>query len=86
MKVEIFYTSGCSECVATHAKLHTAALEAVRDVEWHEPNVLDQLDRAVELGVITLPSIVIDGELVFTSMPTAEQLRTALIERTKGHE
>ena len=86
MKVEIFYTPGCSECVTMHAKLRTAAQEAVRDVEWHELNVLDELDHAVELGVITLPSIVIDGELVFTSMPTAEQLRTALIERTKGHE
>lgn len=86
MKVEIFYTPGCSECVATHAKLRTAAQEAVRDVEWHELNVLDELDHAVELGVITLPSIVVDGELVFTSMPTVEQLRTALIERTKGRE
>lgn len=86
MKVEIFYTPGCSECVAAHAKLRTAAQEAVRDVEWRELNVLDELDHAVELGVITLPSIVVDGELVFTSMPTVEQLRTALTERTKGRE
>ena len=86
MKIEIFYTPGCSECVATHAKLRTAAQEAVRDVEWHELNVLDELDHAVELGVITLPSIVVDGELVFTSMPTEEQLHTALIERAKGRE
>jgi protein-disulfide isomerase len=41
--------------------------------------VLDQLDYAVELGVLTLPSIVIDGKLVFTSMPTATQLHAALI-------
>ncbi|MFB9269439.1 thioredoxin family protein [Bradyrhizobium erythrophlei] len=86
MKVEIFYTPGCSECAATHAKLRTAAQEAVGDVEWHELNVLDELDRATDLGVITLPSIVVDGELVFTSMPSVEQLRTALIERTKGRE
>ncbi len=86
MKVEIFYTPGCSDCVAAHAKLRTAAQEAVRDVEWRELNVLDEIDHAVELGVITLPSIVVDGELVFTSMPTVEQLRTALIERTKGRE
>lgn len=81
MKVEIFYTPGCSECVAAHAKLRMAALEAVKDLEWRELNVLDDLDYAVELGVITLPSIVVDGELVFTSLPTATQLREALIER-----
>jgi thioredoxin 1 len=44
-------------------------------------NVLDDLDYAVELGVMALPSIVIDGELVFTSTPTLAQLRDALIER-----
>ena len=82
MKIEIFYTPGCSECVAAHAKLRTAAQESVNDLEWRELNVLDDLDYAVELGVLTLPSIVVDGELVFTSMPTVTQLREALIKRS----
>jgi glutaredoxin len=77
----MFYTPGCSECVAAHAKLRAAAQEAVKDLEWRDVSVLDDLDHAVELGVITLPSIVIDGKLVFTSMPTVTQLRDALIER-----
>ncbi len=81
MKVEMFYTPSCSECVAAHARLRTAAQEAVKDLEWHEVSILDDLDHAVALGVLTLPSIVIDGELVFTSMPTVAQLREALIER-----
>ncbi len=80
----MLYTPGCPECIAAHAKLRTAAQEAVKDLEWREVNVLDHLDHAVELGVMTLPSIVVDGELVFTSMPTAAQLRDALIERTRG--
>jgi len=33
---------------------------------------------------MTLPSIVIDGEVVFTSMPTVVQLRKSLIERNRG--
>lgn len=82
MRIEIFYTPGCSECVAAHAKLRTAAQEAVKDLEWRELNVLDDLDYAVELGVLTLPSIVVDGELVFTSMPTVAQLCEALRKRT----
>jgi glutaredoxin len=81
MKIEVFYTPGCSECVAAHAKLRTAAQEAVKDLEWRELNVLDDLDYAVELGVLTLPSIAVDGELVFTSMPTVEQLREAVVKR-----
>lgn len=84
MKIEMFYTPGCSECAAAHAKLRTMAQETVKDLEWRELNVLDDLDHAVELGVITLPSIAVDGKLVFTSMPTVAQLREALIERSKG--
>lgn len=86
MKVEMFYTPGCSECVAAHARLRTTAQEAVKNLVWRELNVLDELDYAVELGVLTLPSIAIDGKLVFTSMPTVAQLRTALIERSRGRE
>ena len=82
MKIEIFYTPSCSECIAAHAKLRTVAQESVKDLEWHELNVLDDLDYAVALGVLTLPSVAVDGELVFTSMPTVAQLREVLMKRS----
>jgi len=81
MKVEMFVIPGCSECAAARARLRAAAQEVAKNLEWRELNVLDDLDYAVELGVMTLPSIVIDGELVFSSTPTVAQLRDALIER-----
>jgi len=84
MKVELFYSPGCSACVYGQVELRTVAQEAIKDVEWHEINILDSVDHAVELGVMTLPSIVIDGEVAFTSMPTVVQLRKALIERNRG--
>ncbi len=83
MKVELFYTPGCSACGAQHDKLRTAAQGVVADLEWRETNVLDNINHVVELGVLTLPSIASDGELVFTSMPTVAQLRKALIERNR---
>lgn len=84
MKIEMFYTPGCSACVAQHDELRAAAQESVTDVEWHDVNVLDNIDHAVDLGVLTLPSIVIDGELAFTSMPTIAQFRKAIVERNRG--
>jgi len=81
MKVEMFYTPGCSACVATHDELRTAAQEVVRDLEWRELNVVDNINRAVELGVLTVPSIAIDGEIVFTWMPSARQFRRELTKR-----
>ncbi|MBR1208103.1 MULTISPECIES: thioredoxin family protein [unclassified Bradyrhizobium] len=82
MRIEIFYTPGCSECDSAHAKLREAAEESVKELEWRELNVLDDLAYAVELGVLTLPSIAVDGVLVFTSMPTVAQLREALMKRS----
>lgn len=82
MKIEVFYTLGCSECVVAHAKLRAAAQETVNDLEWRELNVLDEIDYAVELGVLTLPSVAVDGELVFTSLPTVAQLREVLVKRS----
>jgi hypothetical protein len=84
MKVEMFYSPGCSACVALHDELRAAARAAVTDLEWYDVNVLDNVERAVDRGVLTLPSIVIDGEVAFTSMPTVTQLRKALIARSGG--
>jgi thioredoxin 1 len=84
MKVEMFYTPGCSACIAQQDELRAAAQATVEDLEWHDINVVDNVDHAVDLGVLTLPSIVIDGEIAFTSMPTVAQLRKTLIERSGG--
>jgi len=53
-------------------------------VEWCEVNALDALDRAVDLGVLTLPALAIDGELVFTTLPTPVQLAAELQRRRGG--
>ena len=84
MKIEMFYTPGCSACETQHDELHAAARAAITDLEWYDVNVLDNIDHAVDLGVLTLPSIVIDGKLAFTSMPTLAQFRRTLVERNRG--
>lgn len=78
----MFYSPGCAACEERQTELHAAAQSAVGDLEWQNVNVLDNMDAAVELGVITLPSIVIDGEVVFTSLPTSAQLCKTLAERS----
>jgi thioredoxin 1 len=81
MKVELFHAPGCSRCAAAREDLKAAAEAAVPGLEWREINVLDEMDRAVEHGVLSLPAIVIDGELVFATLPTPRQLREALASR-----
>lgn len=82
MKIELFYTPGCQECADARDQLRTTAKEIIPGVIWRELNALDALDYAVEVGVITLPAIAIDGKLVFSSLPTRRQLRHELTKRT----
>ncbi len=85
MKVELIYAAGCAECMTARAGLRCAAEAVVAGVEWTEINVLDALDYAVELGVLTLPALAIDGSLVFAALPTPAQLRDELLKRA-GHD
>lgn len=82
MKVELFHSPGCSRCAAARADLEAAAKAAIPNVEWCEVNVLNHIDRAVECGVLSLPAVVVDGELAFASLPTPGQLRAALIRKS----
>ena len=82
MKVELFYSPSCSQCAAAREGLKATAERTVTGIEWHEVNVLEDLDHAVELGVLTLPAVVVDDELLFSSLPTPRQLRDALIRRS----
>jgi hypothetical protein len=78
--VEIFSTPGCGKCAQARAALKAVA-ESVGAVRWREVNILDELDYAVDLGVLSPPAIAIDGELVFPALPGAERLRRELLER-----
>lgn len=80
--VEVFSSPGCGKCAeAKHV------LKAVVDelgpglVRWREVNILEEIDYAVELGVMTSPSVAIDGELVFASLPSAKKMKAELMKR-----
>ena len=85
IQVEVFSSPGCGKC--GHAK--DVLRELVEEIggakiDWREVNILDELDHAVALGVMSTPSIAINGELVFTSLPSAKNLRTELEKRLQG--
>lgn len=79
MKIELFQVPGCARCDGVTAELKTVA--AAQGAEWCEVNALDELDRAVDLGVLTLPALVIDGVLTFAALPTPTALRQELKRR-----
>jgi len=83
--VEIFSSPGCSKC--GHAK--DVLLKLVNEVgadkiEWRDVNILDELDHAVELGVLSTPAIAIGGQLIFTSLPSSKKLSEELKRRMEA--
>ncbi len=82
VRVDVFSTPGCATCDRARDALKSVADAFGQDqVAWREVNVLDELDYAVELGVVTTPCIAIDGELVFARLPGADKLREELAGR-----
>ena len=74
----MFYAKGCEKCAAGREMLKQAAMASDPALEWVEMDVMENLDYAVELGVLTLPALALEGTLVFTSLPTPKQLTDAM--------
>ncbi len=80
--IEIFASPGCGKCGNAREVLRKLAAElGTGRIEWREVDVLDELDYAVRLGVLSTPAIAIDGELVFTGQPSQRRLRAELERR-----
>lgn len=77
VSVEFFFAGGCSNCAKAREALREVAVSAAQ-VEWKEVDIGRNPHRAVEAGVVSTPAVAIDGKLVFTSAPTASDLRCAI--------
>ena len=83
--VEVFSAPGCAKCAETRQALKSVAEELDKErLLWRDVNVLEETDYAVELGVLSPPSLAIDGKLVFPALPTPERLRAELARRLKS--
>lgn len=82
IKVEVFSSPGCGKCGHAKDVLRKVAQDLGEGtIQWREVNILEELDHAVALGVLSTPAIAIDDALVFTSLPTVKKLHTELQNR-----
>lgn len=83
--VEVFSAPGCAKCATSRQALKSVAESLGKGaIVWRDLNVLEEMDHAVDLGVMTPPSIAINGELVFPKLPTPEKLRQELLKRLRA--
>jgi len=87
VKVVVFSSPGCSKCDHAKEVLRKLGEELGGDgIQWREVNILDDMDYAVELGVMSTPSIAINEKLVFSSLPSAKKLRSELEKQLDNNE
>jgi Glutaredoxin. len=79
VKIEVFSSRACANCAAAIEDLRAVAETVGKGkIAWREVDVLKEMDYAVDLGVLGVPAIVIDGKLAFSSLPSRKKLRTVL--------
>ena len=82
VKVEVFSSPGCGKCTQAKSVLQEVAAELGQGkVSWREVNILQEMDYAVALGVMSTPAIAINGELTFAVLPSVAKLRGELLKR-----
>jgi len=74
--IEIFATPHCTRCQGAKKLVESLAQELASDaLQWRDVNVIDEIDYAVQLGVIATPAIAVNGKLVFTCLPSKPALK-----------
>lgn len=87
IRIDVFYTPGCTRCAREKETLKAIVDEIGGGrVTWRDVNVLEEIDYAVELGVLSPPAIAIDGTLVFPALPSAGRFARELSKRLEQAE
>lgn len=78
-KIEIL-GSGCQSC----EKLYKTVIEAAQELELScEINHITDITKAIELGIMSMPALVIDGEVITTgTIPNKEEAKAII----KSHQ
>jgi thioredoxin 1 len=83
--VEVLTASGCSHCLNAQARVQSV-VDEFQDgqVRYRAVNVVEEIDYAVQLGVLSTPAVAIDGTLVFAALPAPKKLRAAIEARLQA--
>lgn len=77
--LELFSSSFCNRCCKSKRDIkEIIASIGEKNIEYQEIDVVERLDYSVSMGVLTTPSIAINGKLAFASMPSKAELEKKL--------
>lgn len=83
--VDLFTSGGCPRC-ARATKLLKRIVESIGadSLVLRQVDVVEAIDYAVALGVLSTPAVAVDGELLYTSLPPEENLYEELLRRVSN--
>lgn len=84
IKVECFTSNRCSKCKQAKQVLSELITEiGEENFELEFIDVVKNIDRSVEAGILTTPSLVINQQLISSPLPKQKTLKTILIQAIK---
>ncbi len=82
--IELITGSSCPACVTIKERLKRIINELnPEQINFREIDLLEEIDYAVDLGVINTPAIVLNGKLAFSAVPSLKNLRNTLQDYLK---
>ncbi len=84
ISVEVFSSFACNRCQQAKDEIQQLIINLQQEFpcicfKYNEVDVVENIDRAVSLAILTVPSIVINGEKYFNSMPALSELNKQLL-------
>jgi hypothetical protein len=81
VNIEVITAPGCTKCVAAQNELRAVAVDLFGEqrLHWREVNVREEFNYVIALGVLSMPAIAVNGKLIFSALPSAEQFAAALL-------
>ncbi|GMQ86539.1 MAG: hypothetical protein BMS9Abin07_2120 [Acidimicrobiia bacterium] len=83
--IQVLSTPGCAGCDQTK-QLITDVLTEFPNLSWKEIDLIEYPELAGQYGLMSVPAVVIGGELAFAKVPTREALRQSVRAYTERNQ
>ncbi len=84
LKLELFSSPACGKCDQMKKKLQAVADQSEGRIEFTVVNILQEMDYALQLGVLSTPCIAVNGNLLTLGLPDMDELKKILDEHLAG--
>lgn len=81
IKLEVFTSLSCPYCPMAVAAAEEAVKELGDVVDYEHLDVNENIDKVQEYTIMSVPTVVIDGEVAFIGAPSTEELVEKLKEK-----